>query len=118
MAVSITHGAKRPQARINVVSIGPPELQWAEAPTISAPARQGAANKADAEHGVHLDMVDGDVRWDPIKSLWFSVMAILGLAGGVHWFSWSASGLFVISAGALELLGNTIGLHRLAIHQF
>ncbi len=40
------------------------------------------------------DVVHGEVRWEPIRSLWFSGMALAALVGGALTFTWAAFALF------------------------
>jgi sn-1 stearoyl-lipid 9-desaturase len=58
----------------------------------------------------------GDVRWEPIRSLWFSAMALCAVIGGILTFSWDAFLVFVISTGMVLLLGHSLGMHRKLIH--
>ena len=64
------------------------------------------------EHGV----IDGQVMWEPIRSLWFSIMAVGAIVGGIVTFTWSAFALFVCSTAAVLLLGHSVGMHRKLIH--
>jgi stearoyl-CoA desaturase (delta-9 desaturase) len=61
-------------------------------------------------------VVHGDVRWSPVKSLWFSGMAATAIIGGPLLFSWSALLLFVSTTGIVLLLGHSLGSHRKLIH--
>jgi sn-1 stearoyl-lipid 9-desaturase len=62
------------------------------------------------------DVVNGLVRWEPIRSLWFSGMALAAVIGGVLTFSWGAFALFVGSTACVLLLGHSLGMHRKLIH--
>jgi fatty-acid desaturase len=66
---------------------------------------------ADAEH-----VVRGQVRYAPVKSLWFFGMALAALVGGVATFSWPAFLVFVLSTATVLLLGHSLGSHRKLIH--
>lgn len=68
--------------------------------------------KTIADHNV----LDGVVRWEPIRSLWFSAMAVGAIVGGVLTFTWSAFALFVFFTSLVLLLGHSIGMHRKLIH--
>ena len=61
--------------------------------------------------------VDGTPVWAPVKSLWFTGMAIIAVIGGWLTFSWDAA----LVAGLLTVvtlcLGHSIGFHRLLIHR-
>jgi stearoyl-CoA desaturase (delta-9 desaturase) len=69
-------------------------------------------------HRVELgsDVVHGEVRWEPVRSLWFGAMALGALVGGAFTFSWSALLLFVVSTVLMLLLGHSLGMHRKLIH--
>ena len=61
--------------------------------------------------------VDGRVVWSPFKSIWFSVMAVMGIVGGVVTASWDAILVcFVLTVSTL-CFGHSVGLHRLLIHR-
>lgn len=62
------------------------------------------------------DVVDGVVRYAPVKSLWFSVMAAGAVVGGTFTFSWPALLVFVATTGSALLLGHSLGSHRKLIH--
>ena len=61
-------------------------------------------------------VIIGEVRYAPIKSLWFIAMACAAVIGGVTHFSVAAFGVFVGSTGAVLLLGHSLGSHRKLIH--
>jgi fatty-acid desaturase len=81
---------------------------------------QAAATDSLARHRVQVvspdDVLIGDVRFAPVKSLWFTTMAIGALVGGVMTFSWSAFLLFMGLTGLVLLLGHSLGSHRKLIH--
>jgi len=62
------------------------------------------------------DVVEGRVVWEPVRSLWFSGMALGAILGGALTFSWNAFILFAISTALLLLLGHSVGMHRKLIH--
>jgi stearoyl-CoA desaturase (delta-9 desaturase) len=62
------------------------------------------------------DVLIGDVRYSPVKSLWFTTMVIGAIVGGVLNFSWSAFLLFVGLTVLVLLLGHSLGSHRKLIH--
>lgn len=72
------------------------------------------------QHRVHsadpAGVVNGTVRYAPLKSLWFSGMAGAALAGGVATFSWSAFALFLAATAFVLLFGHSLGSHRKLIH--
>ena len=61
-------------------------------------------------------VIDGEVRYAPIKSLWFMAMACAAAIGGSAQFSASAFGVFVGATGVVLLLGHSLGSHRKLIH--
>ncbi|MDT4849318.1 hypothetical protein FQZ97_834360 [compost metagenome] len=71
-------------------------------------------------HRVHAEqaafVLEGDVRYAPGKSLWFSGMAVAALVGGSLFFRWDAVALFVVSTGFVLLFGHSLGSHRQLIH--
>lgn len=58
----------------------------------------------------------GRVRWEPVRSLWFSGMALAAIVGGALTFSWPAFALFVASTATVLLLGHSLGMHRKLVH--
>jgi fatty-acid desaturase len=64
-----------------------------------------------------LDSVcQGEVRYAPVKSLWFLGMAAAAVIGGIWFFTWSGLLLFFAVTGAALLLGHSLGSHRKLIH--
>jgi fatty-acid desaturase len=70
--------------------------------------RVAAADMADVCHG--------DVRFSPVKSAWFSGMALAAAIGGTYTFTWMALAVFVGATGAVLLLGHSLGSHRKLVH--
>ncbi|WP_205895783.1 acyl-CoA desaturase [Pseudomonas leptonychotis] len=62
------------------------------------------------------DVVHGEVRWEPIRSLWFTGMALAAIVGGSLTFTWAAFALFASSTVLVLLLGHSLGMHRKLIH--
>jgi fatty-acid desaturase len=62
------------------------------------------------------DVIYGEVRWSPVKSLWFISMVLGTTIGGIATFTWSAFALFVISTLFVLLFGHSLGSHRKLIH--
>jgi len=60
--------------------------------------------------------VAGNVRWDPVHSLWNSAMLFGGLTAPILFASWSGIAIFVLSTAAGLLLGHSVGFHRRMIH--
>lgn len=61
--------------------------------------------------------LEGQVRWSPRKSLWFSAMALGWLTGGVLFFSWAAVGVFLLLSAVTLCFGHSLGMHRWLIHR-
>jgi stearoyl-CoA desaturase (delta-9 desaturase) len=60
--------------------------------------------------------VAGEVRYAPLKSLWFTAMALSAAIGGALTFSWAALALFIVSTAVVLLFGHSLGSHRKLIH--
>jgi fatty-acid desaturase len=58
----------------------------------------------------------GEVRYAPLKSLWFTTMALGALVGGALDFTWAAFIVFLATTGTVLLLGHSLGSHRKLIH--
>jgi fatty-acid desaturase len=73
-----------------------------------------------SHHRVSTDdlnsVCEGNVRWSPMKSLWFIGMAVAAVIGGIYFFSWHGLLVFFIATGAVLLLGHSLGSHRKLIH--
>lgn len=63
------------------------------------------------------DPVTGQVRWDPVKSLWWSGMTLGWIIGGTLWFSWGAVAAFFVACMVVLCGGHSIGMHRRLIHE-
>lgn len=72
------------------------------------------AHRLAPEHKV--DVLDGQVVWSSLKSLWFSAMALGAALGGGSYFTWGGVLVFAGSTGAALLLGHSLGSHRKLIH--
>jgi fatty-acid desaturase len=62
------------------------------------------------------NVVEGRVRYAPVKSLWLSSMAAGALVGGAFNFSLAAFALFLASTAVVLLFGHSLGSHRKLIH--
>lgn len=62
------------------------------------------------------DVCDGIVRWEPVRSIWISSMALAAVIGGIYTFNWSAFALFAATTVTVLLLGHSLGMHRKLIH--
>jgi fatty-acid desaturase len=73
-----------------------------------------------SKHRVSTDdlasVCDGEVRYEPIRSLWFIGMASAAVIGGIWFFTWSGLLVFFLATGAVLLLGHSLGSHRKLIH--
>jgi stearoyl-CoA desaturase (delta-9 desaturase) len=71
-------------------------------------------------HRAHADDIDsvvqGEVRYAPVKSLWFAGMGAAALIGGALTFTWTAFFVFLASTGTVLLFGHSLGSHRKLIH--
>lgn len=67
-------------------------------------------------HGGGTIFHKGRVRYAPLKSLWFTAMALAAVIGGALTFSWSAFALFLASTATVLLFGHSLGSHRKLIH--
>lgn len=71
-------------------------------------------------HRVHAtdqrSLCVGSVHWAPVKSIWFTTMAVGAFVGGALNFSWGAALLFVVVTGCVLLFGHSLGSHRKLIH--
>jgi len=61
--------------------------------------------------------VEGQVRWAPVKSLWWFAMASGGIAAIVVYASWGGVLVFLIGSAATLCLGHSLGMHRRLIHR-
>jgi fatty-acid desaturase len=69
-----------------------------------------------AHAGADDDVLIGQVRYAPAKSLWISAMLAAAIVGGAATASAGAVALFIASTGAVLLLGHSLGSHRKLIH--
>jgi len=60
---------------------------------------------------------EGRVRWNPIKSIWFSFMTVSWFIGGSSFFSWNAVFIFFLLSGITLCFGHSLGMHRKLIHE-
>jgi len=65
---------------------------------------------------VPSDVLLGRVCWSPLKSLWFTSMALAAVIGGLATFTWAAFGVFLACTAFLLLFGHSLGSHRKLIH--
>ncbi len=67
--------------------------------------------------GTNADPCAGRVRWDPVRSIWWTAMTIGWVVGGTIWFSWSAVAVFLIACTFVLCGGHSLGMHRRFIHE-
>jgi fatty-acid desaturase len=79
-----------------------------ELPASLATHRVNAVNLAS--------VTEGEVRWSPVKSIWFIAMSLASLVGGALMFSWTAFAIFVVTTSIVLLFGHSLGSHRKLIH--
>jgi sn-2 palmitoyl-lipid 9-desaturase len=63
-----------------------------------------------------IDLMDGKVRYAPLKSLWFTAMLAITVVGGIASFSLEHVLLFLALTAMVLLLGHSLGSHRKLIH--
>jgi fatty-acid desaturase len=73
------------------------------------------------QHRVTADDLDsickGQVRYAPLKSIWFLGMLGGALVGAPLTFSWSAFALFLATTTVVLLFGHSLGSHRKLVHE-
>ncbi|WP_010140338.1 acyl-CoA desaturase [Oceanicola sp. S124] len=67
--------------------------------------------------GPSVSAVDGRIVWDPVKSLWFSSHAVLGLLALFAMPSVQGLAVFLLLSAATLCAGHSVGMHRLLIHR-
>jgi fatty-acid desaturase len=63
------------------------------------------------------DPVRGSIRWDPVHSVWNGMMLGTAVLVGPFVFTLDAFLLFLVTTGAMLLLGHSVGFHRRLIHR-
>lgn len=66
---------------------------------------------------VGSDPRQGEVRWDPVHSLWNGGMLAASVFLAPVLFTWRAFAVFLLLTGATLLLGHSVGFHRRLIHR-
>jgi stearoyl-CoA desaturase (delta-9 desaturase) len=61
-------------------------------------------------------VLDGEVCYDPVKSVWFMSMATGAAIGGIATFTWMAFAVFLVSTAFVLLFGHSLGSHRKLVH--
>jgi fatty-acid desaturase len=63
------------------------------------------------------DPMQGDVRWDPARSLWNGGLLLASIVLAPLFFSWSAIAAFVVLLAITTCTGHSVGMHRRLIHR-
>jgi sn-1 stearoyl-lipid 9-desaturase len=58
----------------------------------------------------------GQVRWSPVKSLWWFAMVAVVAIFGLQTLSWYSFAVFILTTGITLCLGHSLGMHRRFIH--
>jgi stearoyl-CoA desaturase (delta-9 desaturase) len=61
--------------------------------------------------------VEGEVVWDPVRSIWNMGMLVAAVILGPLTFTWSALLVFLLTAGVTLCAGHSVGFHRRLIHR-
>lgn len=61
--------------------------------------------------------VEGDIVWDPARSIWNGAMLIAALALGPITFGWDAFAVFLVTSAITLCAGHSVGFHRRLIHR-
>ena len=87
---------------------------------MSGDSNVAAASQSLSHHRVdgagQVDMYSGDVRYSPVKSLWFTGMLLCAVIGGWATFTWTAFAVFAGITAVVLLFGHSLGSHRKLIH--
>ena len=67
-------------------------------------------------NGAQASSLHGAVKIDFKKTIWISVMSVGSVLAPFH-FSWSALAVFLVSSYLTLLIGHSVGMHRMMIHQ-
>ena len=94
---------------------------------VSADAGTQKYTQGDAANGVYkvnslvlnddIDPLNGDVRWDPARSLWNAAMLAVSLAVAPWFFTWSALAICIVLLLITMCTGHSVGFHRRLIHR-
>lgn len=61
--------------------------------------------------------LEGEVVWDPARSLWNSVMFLGAFVLGPIYFTWGAFAVFLAGSAVTLCAGHSVGFHRRLIHR-
>lgn len=59
----------------------------------------------------------GTIRWDPLKSIWLTMMCAGGIAAIAVTPSWGGVLVFLLATAVTICAGHSVGMHRLLIHR-
>lgn len=65
----------------------------------------------------HTDAIQGTIRWDAMKSIWFLFMLTGGVLAIIWTPSWSGFLVFLTTTAITVCAGHSVGMHRLLIHK-
>jgi stearoyl-CoA desaturase (delta-9 desaturase) len=78
----------------------------------------GDAFKVNSLTGLdQANALEGEVLWDPPRSMWNAGMLFAALIFGPLTLSWTAFAVFLITAGITLCAGHSVGFHRRLIHR-
>ena len=63
------------------------------------------------------DPANGDIVWDPLRSIWNGSMLLGALVLGPIFFTWDAFVLFLLASAITLCAGHSVGFHRRLIHR-
>jgi sn-1 stearoyl-lipid 9-desaturase len=63
------------------------------------------------------DASEGEIEWDPPRSIWNVSMLLAALVFGPLTFTWSAFLVFLLLSGVTLCIGHSVGFHRRLIHR-
>ena len=61
--------------------------------------------------------VEGEVVWDPLRSIWNGAMLFAALILGPLYFTWDAFAAFIVTSAVTLCAGHSVGFHRRLIHR-
>ena len=104
------------------MTIDPPPAQFsaATAPTDESPAlvaRRDAFRINGLEFDYGCNPIEGEVHWDPVRSLFNGTMLLLAMTLGPMYFSWPAVAVFLVLCFFTLCCGHSVGFHRRMIHR-
>jgi fatty-acid desaturase len=67
--------------------------------------------------GPETSPVCGQVKWSPVKSIWWFAMTTGALAAPTFYWSWAGLVLFLLCSAITLCLGHSLGMHRRLIHR-